>query len=403
VIVGDGDRTQLLELARQLNLEPQVSFDSCDDVSVYYAAADLYVSTSQTEAFGLANFEALAAGLPAICTAAGAVPEVVGDAALLIPPGDLRALEVAMRRLIERPELRAMYARRALQRLERWPSAADISRHYLDCYQGRRLNPDIDSDPLGLGSASYYPVWSPMIDGLQHCPMPPPLELPSSGRVLVFAPHPDDEILGCGGTLALLRQQRCAVRVVIMTDGALGDPLGRFDADVTTSRYDESKAALRCLDIDDIVFLGLPDGGVSADETTAGLIRDQFAEFQPQLTLVPPLLDQHRDHLACSLAVLEAWRLAGQPSALAMWELWQPLPVNRVVDISSVFELRQRAAEHYVIPQAYCDYRSASRGLASFRGLYVDSASHVEGFLCIEPTAVEVTIDRLLALRASSE
>ncbi|MFK7743149.1 MAG: PIG-L deacetylase family protein, partial [Planctomycetota bacterium] len=49
---------------------------------------------------------------------------------------------------------------------------------------------------------------------------------PPHGRVLVFAPHPDDEVAGPGGILALHQQNGDAVRVVVTTDGTNGDPDG---------------------------------------------------------------------------------------------------------------------------------------------------------------------------------
>ena len=56
------------------------------------------------------------------------------------------------------------------------------------------------------------------------CPLPPQLALPKGGKALVLAPHHDDETLGCGGTLARLCQSGWHVKLVIVTDGALGDP-----------------------------------------------------------------------------------------------------------------------------------------------------------------------------------
>ena len=53
--------------------------------------------------------------------------------------------------------------------------------------------------------------------GLEACPLPQPLDLAQARKVLVFVPHPDDETLGCGGTLARLAAL-CPVKVVLVTD-----------------------------------------------------------------------------------------------------------------------------------------------------------------------------------------
>ena len=54
---------------------------------------------------------------------------------------------------------------------------------------------------------------------LDACPLPQALDLTQARKVLVFAPHPDDETLGCGGTLARLALH-CPVKVVLVTDGS---------------------------------------------------------------------------------------------------------------------------------------------------------------------------------------
>ena len=67
------------------------------------AAADLAVVTSDWEARQLFAQEALRAGVPLVATAVGGLPDLVGDAAVLVPPGDVDALDAAVRELLGRP------------------------------------------------------------------------------------------------------------------------------------------------------------------------------------------------------------------------------------------------------------------------------------------------------------
>ena len=69
--------------------------------------------------------EALRAGVPLITTAVGGLPGLVGDAALLIPPGDVDALDNAVRDLLGNPALRADYAARGPRRATGWPTEDD--------------------------------------------------------------------------------------------------------------------------------------------------------------------------------------------------------------------------------------------------------------------------------------
>jgi len=141
-ILAEGDEhvgRHLHELAAQ---SPGLSLavHPVDDISPYLAAADLYISTARNESFGLANLEAVTAGLPAVCTAVGAVPEVVGACARLVPGGD-EGLEPAMAQAIS--ELLDDLPRRVRMGLDgrRWahsvPLAATVAEQLCDVYAGR--------------------------------------------------------------------------------------------------------------------------------------------------------------------------------------------------------------------------------------------------------------------------
>jgi glycosyltransferase involved in cell wall biosynthesis len=95
------------------------------DVPDLLLGADLAVITSDWEARQLFAQEALRAGVPLIATAVGGLPGLVGDAAVLIPPGDADALERAVRDLLDDPELRADYAARGPRQAATWPDEQD--------------------------------------------------------------------------------------------------------------------------------------------------------------------------------------------------------------------------------------------------------------------------------------
>ena len=75
-------------------------------------------------------------------------------------------------------------------------------------------------------------------------------------KVLVFAAHPDDEVLGMGGTLCL-HAAKDEVRVVCVTDGSSSQYPG--DAAVRERKNDEAKRAAAVLGVEDYVHLDLPD------------------------------------------------------------------------------------------------------------------------------------------------
>lgn len=109
-----------------------------DDVAPWLAAADLYVSAARNESFGIANLEALVAGLPAVCTAVGGVPEVTGGAAWLVPgtpAGLAERLTRGMAALLDDAPLRQRLQQAAAARGQGWPDAARIGERYEAIYQ----------------------------------------------------------------------------------------------------------------------------------------------------------------------------------------------------------------------------------------------------------------------------
>jgi glycosyltransferase involved in cell wall biosynthesis len=114
---------------RELGLEDRVIFTGYvpdEDLPAIYSAADLFVFPSLYEGFGLPVLEAMACGTPVVCSNTSSLPEVAGDAALLVDPADVRALAGAMERVLTDETLRADLQARGLEQARRfsWARAA---------------------------------------------------------------------------------------------------------------------------------------------------------------------------------------------------------------------------------------------------------------------------------------
>jgi glycosyltransferase involved in cell wall biosynthesis len=123
--------------AQQLKIASRVRFPgyvSDADLVRLYQHATALVFPSFFEGFGLPPLEAMACGTPVIASTGGALPEVVGAAALLVQPGDVQQLATALRRVLTDEKLRADLRRRGLERAPRftWRSAAG---QVLDLYR----------------------------------------------------------------------------------------------------------------------------------------------------------------------------------------------------------------------------------------------------------------------------
>jgi glycosyltransferase involved in cell wall biosynthesis len=128
VVGAPSDATSTL--VRQLSLNERVRFTPGlpdDSYAALLASAEIAVVPSLYEGFSLPAVEHMASGTPLVATAAGALPEVAGDAAVLVKPGDPEELAATLRRLHDSPAERAELSARALARVgERfaWPAVA---------------------------------------------------------------------------------------------------------------------------------------------------------------------------------------------------------------------------------------------------------------------------------------
>ena len=100
---------EVLQTTRSLRLEEDVlylDYVPNEELPSYYGLADLYVYPSSEEGFGLTPLEAMASGCPVVTSRASSLPEVVGDAALLVNPTDADELAGAMGRVLSDRDLR---------------------------------------------------------------------------------------------------------------------------------------------------------------------------------------------------------------------------------------------------------------------------------------------------------
>jgi LmbE family N-acetylglucosaminyl deacetylase len=173
----------------------------------------------------------------------------------------------------------------------------------------------------------------------------PILGLPALRHALVLAPHPDDESMGCGGTIALLRSAGTRVTVVFVSDGEATRGSGSAPQLTGKARRDEARTACRILGVaDPPVFLGHPDGSLAQEiEAIAVSLNLLVSEQQPEALFVPWFLDGHRDHQAMTSVLAHA----DLSDELEIWgfEVWTPLPVTRLVDITASVETKLAALE----------------------------------------------------------
>lgn len=160
--------------------------------------------------------------------------------------------------------------------------------------------------------------------------------------VLVLAPHPDDEVLGCGGAILRHVEAGVPVRVAIVTDGALGLD-GETRARHVAVRQAESRAAAELLGYGAPEFWGVPDQALTYCEALVQRILSALDDAD--LVYAPSIFEMHPDHRALGMAAVEAVRRNGGELRLAMYEVGVPLRPNLLLDISDVAERKLAALQ----------------------------------------------------------
>ena len=166
-------------------------------------------------------------------------------------------------------------------------------------------------------------AWESWLD-LRYLPITDPLSWPG---VVVVAAHPDDEVLGVGGTMAILAAAGVRLRLVAVTDGEASHP-GTDPAVIATTRAAESAEALARLGAEaaEVIRLGFPDTGLAArEEELSAALATQCVGFG--MCLAPWEADAHADHEAAGRAARRAARLAGVPVLtypIWMWHWAKP-------------------------------------------------------------------------------
>ena len=209
-------------------------------------------------------------------------------------------------------------------------------------------------------------------------------------RVLVLAPHMDDEAIGCAGAVLAHVAAGAQVSVVYMTDGRAGDAR-LYDPAVPLSAHAAIREALYHTRVQEAkqwcvaaavlppVFLDGPDGNLSsAAAAIVPALRSLLQRLRPQLIYLPSVLDTHPDHQATNVLLADALQGgAWGDCRLRGYEVWNPLTANAVLDISAYWPAKQSLLGLYASQLKDIDYLRLVGGLNTYRAVLL--AGH-QGF-----------------------
>ena len=199
-------------------------------------------------------------------------------------------------------------------------------------------------------------------------------------RWLVLAPHPDDETLGPGATLAAAARCGVDVHVIVASDGGRqGEP---------TVRRAETARAMVELGLGEPEFFSFEDRGLAgAGVRVRAAVAAALARTSPDLVLVTSPVDLHPDHRVLARAVQSAvrrltWgglRYRG-PAWIAAYEVTTPLRPNLLTDCDATWEAKRRAALCHGSQIAVRPYVEVMDALGLLRSMTLDGVGRAEAF-----------------------
>jgi N-acetylglucosamine malate deacetylase 1 len=206
------------------------------------------------------------------------------------------------------------------------------------------------------------------------------VDKPEGQRVLVLAPHPGDDVLGCGGTILLHRQLQHEVSIIYLTDGEKGAP-AYTTGKAAEVRKQEAILAAAHLKVEEsnLHFLHLADSDMINHSGSNHEFRHLLEKANPDVIYLPSFVEKHRDHYASNILLKNNLI---QSCDIAAYEIWTPHIPNRLVNITPVIEEKRAAMIEHATQLNELDYLEASVGLNRYRaGMYNSGLQYAEAFI----------------------
>ncbi|HEY5311710.1 MAG TPA: PIG-L deacetylase family protein [Pirellulales bacterium] len=203
--------------------------------------------------------------------------------------------------------------------------------------------------------------------------------------VAVIAPHPDDESLGCGGTIKHLTLSDVPVDVIFLTRGELGlaaaaDATQEQKASLAAIRSAEATAACKVLGVRNVLFLDGADSRVAEQPEVASAMIEALSREPYQRVFCPGPEEDHPDHRAAYEFTRAALPRVAQAVDLWLYEVWTPLKPNTYVPIGGTIDYKRAAIQCHRSQLELLDYTAAFVGLAAYRAIFCRGARFAEAF-----------------------
>lgn len=210
----------------------------------------------------------------------------------------------------------------------------------------------------------------------------------SNLKILILAPHPDDDVFGCGGVMAMHNLRQDDITCLYFCDGSKGNPQGIRDSRLAARRKNESQNAAKILRTKTI-FWGYKDGNLAAERTSITALTNLINDLMPDIIYLPNLLDNHSDHEATNDILYNALfahrGIRHSPKLIVMYEIWTPTFSNRVINITNVIDIKKKAIGCHQSQLKSRGYDKAIVSLNSYRAQMNGIDGFAEAFFAATP------------------
>jgi LmbE family N-acetylglucosaminyl deacetylase len=164
----------------------------------------------------------------------------------------------------------------------------------------------------------------------------------AGANILVLAPHPDDEIIGCGGTLLKFIRAGARVIVVHATDGAASAALQDAPTETRgTIRLQEARTVAESIGFSETLFWKERNGAFECTEPCIKELRKTIESVRPTLVFTPFVTDVHDEHLVLNRVLARALEnLSWDCSSMRVlsYEVWSLTPASTYCDVTDVMK-----------------------------------------------------------------
>lgn len=209
---------------------------------------------------------------------------------------------------------------------------------------------------------------------------------PFGRRCLIIAPHSDDEVIGCGGSILSHLKKGGDVKIIVVQDGSGAESaLGLTKEELIEIREQESIACSKRLGIDVPQFLRYARVGDESVDQLATDLKRIVEDYQPDTIFSPFILDYNYEHSNVSMSLAFALESLEMNLEVYSYEVWGLCIPNTAVFIDEFIDEKSELISCFRSQMLNNDYAHAFKGLAMYNSLQFGSidTKYVERFLSL--------------------